>query len=177
MTNLFQIFSILVLLSIASCTEPGKVVKQYSYFDLEGFFEKEASRLQKGNQHVVKSVQKNGETEKRVVKIKDWSEELSLFSASDINKPAWRDSYKTQQKAGEILYTSTDPNLRTDTILIRRETTGRIKQISIVNKIANSLYSSRETLDYFPDSLYQIYKEQDVRLLGSNKYVISGKLK
>ena len=177
MSNRLQIFLVTILLSSLSCTNNRQVDKQYSYFDLEGFFNKEASKLQKSNPKVSKTVRKNTEIEKRILNIADWSEELSLFTSSDINKPAWRNSYQEHEKEGEITYFSTDPKLRTEKILIQRDKNGKIKHISIVNKVSNSLYSSRETLNYFPDSLYQIFKEQKVRLLGQNNYSITGKLK
>ena len=177
MNNLLQILSLAILLTISSCTNQGKVAKQYSYFDIEGYFEKEALRLKQANPHVVKSVKKNSEIEERKVHINDWGEEFSLFSASDINKPAWKNSYKKYEKPRETWYISTDPNLRTEKILIQREENGTIVRIFISNKVSNSLYTSKEGLNYYPDSLYQIYKEQKVRLLGTNDYTITGKLK
>ena len=172
-----QIIFIAILLVASSCESNRKVAKRYSYFDLEGFFQREISRLQKLNPKVSKTVVKNTEAENRELRINDWEEELSLFTASDINKPAWKGSYKKSEKMGEILYTAIDPKLRTERLLIRRNKNGKVHHISIINKVSNSLYSSKENLTYYPDSLYEIRKEQKVRLLGSNKYTVTGRLK
>src|SRR5687768_7668639 len=63
------------------------------YFDLKAYFKADSGRLSKLNKPILKTVTHNGVTERKEVKIDDWARELSLFSQSDINKPAWRDSY------------------------------------------------------------------------------------
>jgi len=41
----------------------------------------------------------------------------------------------------------------------------------------NILYSSGDTLVYYPDSLYEIRKHQKIKLLAQKTYQITGKLK
>ena len=176
--NLFKgILSIAILLTVASCTKQENTGKQYFYFDVEGFFKAEASRLDQVNPNVSKTVRKNKDTETRNLKIDDWQTELELFKSSDINKPAWRNSYKTETKGGLISYTATSPELRTRNLVIEKDGTGKVKRISTANEVSNPLYSSTEILEYYPDSLYKIQKKQNVKLLGENTYFISGKIK
>jgi hypothetical protein len=168
-------YFIIILLILNSCQQE-KVVKQYNYFDLEGYFKKEALRLQKKNPLIEKRVSKNNDSEQRKLEIKNWNEELELFLSSDINKPAWKNSYGLQQSNQTINYIANDPDLRTQKISILKSEKNTIKSIAIFNKVNNSLYSSTEQLTYFPDSLYKIIKEQKVRILGVNHYTITGKI-
>ncbi len=170
MTGWRLIFLSLVLVS---CSGSGKVSER-RYMDLKGFFESEVSRLGKLKSRINKTVSRNGVSESKENISPDWGAELSLFSGSDINKPAWSNSYIVSDSNGNTLYTATDSKLRTRSILIRKNKNGGITQLSIINKTTNHLYSSSEELLYIPDSLYQIIKKQDVLLLGNNSYKISG---
>lgn len=147
------------------------------YIDLKGFFEGESNRLQKLNLKINKSVGRNGIFESKNNITVDWKNELSLFTESDINKPAWNNSYKITGDSVNIFYTAIDSNLHTRFIHITKDTYGRLVHISILNYTRNNLYNSSESLSYTPDSTYKIIKHQDVLLLGSNKYEITGILK
>jgi hypothetical protein len=169
MTGWRLIFLFLVL---ASCTT--EKVTERRYVDLKGFVTEEVSRLGKSKTKVNKTVSRNGSSESKESISPDWDTELSLFSESDINKPAWSNSYVVSENNNSTSYTATDSKLRTRSILIRKNRDGGIAQLSIVNSTKNYLYSSSEELLYIPDSLYQIIKKQDVLLLGNNSYKISG---
>ena len=148
-------------------------VKQY--FDIKGYFEKSTAQLKKQHHTINKTVVHNGTAETKTVEIDNWDTELALFTASDINKPAWGGSYTTQDSANATIYTAKDADLKTRRILISKTKQGAIRQISIYNEVNNALYNTRETLNYFPDSVYTIDKYQKVRLLGANTYKITGK--
>jgi hypothetical protein len=145
------------------------------YFDLEGYFKADAARLTKLNHPVLKTVIHNGDTQTKTVHINNWDAELSLFIQSDINKPAWRDSYSIVNSCNTIIYQTKDPELTTKEIVITKQG-NKVKWIMIVNSTKNILYTTTEKLSYFPDSLYNIYKNQKVRLLKANNYRISGSL-
>lgn len=163
----------LLVLIVASCSQP-EPTKKASYVDLKGYFELEAQRLNKANPAVFKTVAHNDAKEARSVKDIDWETELSLFIGSDLNKPAWRDSYKLINQAGKIVYRASDPDLKTREISILKDSLGKITKVSIVNHTKNLLYSSDEQLLYIPDSLYQISKRQHVAVIGENRYFIKG---
>ncbi|MEJ6979345.1 hypothetical protein WG906_02715 [Pedobacter sp. P351] len=146
---------------------PGK------YFDIRGYFEKEAKRLQKQNPVIEKIVSQNIDFEKKHVRVADWKTELELFAESDINKPAWKSSYLVKTNGPDREYLSSDNNLRTKKITIRFSENGAVKKILIFNKTSNALYTSTEELTYFPDSLYIIKKRQNVLVIGKNEYSIS----
>ena len=161
-----------------SCTKnPGKIKDDHTYFDLDSFFLKEASRLQIINPEVSKSVSRNSVKQTKNVSGITWKNELSLFAESNINKPAWKDSYKIIQNKNELIYQSLDSNLRTREIRISKNKNGAIQKITIENQTINRLYQSYEKLIYIPDSIYQIDKKQHILLIGDNHYRIRGILK
>lgn len=143
------------------------------YFDIRGFFKKDSARLSRLNQPIYKVVKHNGIVESKIVHVANWGAELGLFSGSDINKPAWKDSYKITADSNIIIYQALSPELKTREIMIKL-ISGKVKYMMILNSTKNVLYRSLEKLSYFPDSLYLIQKAQTVRLLGTNKYDISG---
>jgi len=172
----FPLLSIFLIFLISACT-PGQqnTGQQSTYFDLEGYFIKEAARLQQENPLILKTVGKNDLKEEKRLHIKSWENELGLFLSSGINKSAWKDSYIEQQDSQSIRYTALDSSLRTKKVIVQKDTAGTVKHIYIFNKTSNSLYSSAETLDYYPDSLYMINKRQQVLLIGSNSFEITGR--
>lgn len=141
------------------------------YYDLKSFFKGDSARL--GRQfNVVKTVTHNGESQTKTVKV-NFEEEFGIFIESDINKPSWRSSYSTKTVHDSLIYTATDPDLKTRKIIIQKSG-DQIKMISIDNYSKNMLYQSAEKLTYYPDSLYLIEKDQNVRLMGDNHYVVKG---
>jgi len=167
---------ILFVLIIASCngTEQRSPPR---YIDLRKFFEDETVRFEKSKVKIDKSVSRNGVSERKKNISVDWKNEFSLFIESDINKPAWRNSYKITEDSRHILYAAIDSNLRTRSILMKKDGEGRLIQISIINQTRSSLYNSTENLRYVRDSMYTIIKHQDITLLGNNDYKIIGSLK
>ena len=165
-----------IALLMPACKPAIKEDATAKYFDLKAYFKADSARLSNLNKPVRKTVTHNGVTETKEVKIDDWSQELSLFSQSDINKPAWRDSYKVQTTPTMAIYTAIDDDLKTREIIVNKTDDDKVKYIVIYNYTKNLLYYTKEKLTYWPDSLYKIEKTQQVRLLGLNKYVITGSL-
>lgn len=175
MMKKYAILFCTVILCI-SCHDRTKKQKPKQFFSLKHFFEQEEIRLSKTKKdiHITKSVLHNGQFERKNIIIQNWKNELSTFIESDINKPAWRDSYRTLGDSTHIYYYALDSNLRTRSIHVQKNIAG-IVRIDIINKTSNLLYQSHEHLIYIPDSIYTIRKNQHVILLGNNSYLISGK--
>jgi hypothetical protein len=161
---------------LAACNNKDSEVKVNYYFDLESFFENEAKKLKSQNPRIHKEVRQNNETEARTLKISNWETELDLFKSSDINKPAWKNSYRIVKTKGKTAYISVDKSLKTQLVEIYYKST-LVSRISINNLTSNILYKSAENLTYYPDSLYLIKKTQKVILLGANAYTVKGTLK
>ena len=171
---LLLISSFILLLGIASCKrDSNAAADSKAFFDIKGYFEADSARLTKGNPLITKTVTHNQIPETQKVHIPNWGTELSLFIGSDINKPAWRNSYDVNSTDNITIYAAKDPALKTQRVVIKNEN-GKLKWIMIVNHAKNILYENTEKLSYFPDSLYLIQKKQRVRLLGTDTYQISG---
>ena len=174
---LLLISSFILLLSIASCKrDSNAAADSKAFFDIKGYFEADSARLTKQNPLVIKTVTHNQASETQKVHISDWGTELSLFTQSDINKPAWQSSYDVNNSENVAIYTAKDPSLKTQKVVVTMEN-GKLRWIMIVNHTKNILYENTEKLSYFPDSLYVIAKKQRVRILGTDTYRISGLLK
>jgi hypothetical protein len=163
------------LLLISSCSGPEQTA-DLRYIDLKGYFEAEAARMEQSGRKVDKTVSRNGSAESKTGIAPDWRTELSLFIESDINKPAWKTSYSIREDSISVEYEAIGDDLRTRLIKIMKDTHGDIREVSITNQISNRLYSSSEELSYIPDSLYKIFKKQDVIVIGQNEYEIKGLL-
>lgn len=176
--NYKQTLSLILCLSgLAACRpDVHESAGNKRYFDLKAFINADSSKLSKAKVTVTKTVTHNNRNKQtKRLAIKNWGQELALFAASDINKPAWRDSYKITKQGDSVVYTAMLPELFTRRISIQN-TNGKVLKIDITNATQNLLYKTTEHLIYYPDSLYVINKEQKVKLMGSNNYLISGKI-
>jgi len=144
------------------------------YFDLDGYFKKEARRLTKTNQSIEKTVIVNGKAESKNVKIDNWEQEFNSFIAADINKASWKSAFKVEKTNEFETYTSNSEKIPVKKLIISfsDEKVVAIK-IFIVN--TNDLYVSNDSLSYYPDSLYQLKKTQKIKLMDGKKYQVTGK--
>lgn len=170
--------ALLCISALASCRpDVRESAGDKRFFDLKGFINADSARLNRAHITVTKTVSHNNDSSQtKPVTITNWGQELSAFSASDINKPAWRDGYAIKQEADSVIYTALMPDLVTRRMVIQQ--TGKaVKKIHIENFTKNLLYQTTEHLVYYPDSVYVIDKLQKVKLMGSNRYVVKGVMK
>lgn len=166
-----------ILLVFYGCNPAAKNQRDtLNYFDLKGYFKKEAIRLTKIKPAFTKIVTVNDASESKMVRIADWTKELSVFSAADINRNAWKGLFNTTNTGDLEIYTSSDEKVPVKEVRITNRN-GKVYQIRILIKNTNILYSSSDTLSYYPDSLYQIKKKQHIKLLAEKEYTVTGKLK
>ena len=156
-----------------SCSEKKNAKQELYYFSLKNFFQDEVKRLNSQKPLVNKSVIHNGKLEEKKIQLSDWSTELSLFRESDINKNSWKNSFRKDSSDKKIVYTSLDDDIRTKKIEIIFGDHQQVEALKVLNSTRNFLYQSSEELTYFPDSLYQIHKKQQVFILGENDYLIT----
>jgi hypothetical protein len=151
--------------------ETGAALK---YFDLKEFFRTDSARLARLNPTVTKTVSHNGEAETKKLKVMNWGQELGLFTSSDINKPAWKDSYSIDNNGDSVItYKAKFPELKTRYIVIRKKG-NEVVSVYIFNAVSNLLYNTIENLSYEPGKSYVIQKHQYVKLMGRNDYIIKG---
>lgn len=173
--NITKAIALAAIAAFATACKPEikESKSEQRYFNLKGYFRADSARLSATRPLVTKTVMHNGTSKTKKVYIDNWGREFELFENSDINKPAWRDSYDTQSAGDTTVYKAKDPDLKTLKIVIKKSG-GKVKLIQIYNHTQNLLYQNTEKLSYFPDSAYQIDRAQSVRLLGKNEYTVKG---
>lgn len=169
------LFFFAVPLFFYSC-KPAKQEQGHNlnYFDLKGYFEKEALRLKTSNPIVTKTVMVNGSSETKQMRLADWQKEFAVFTDVNINRSAWAGLFSVQKNNEQELYTSVEEKVPVKEVLILKKD-NKLYGIQVLVKNTNMLYSSSDTLSYYPDSLYQIKKKQHIKLLSEKNYSISGK--
>lgn len=162
-------------MTAAGCRPDIKETGKAAYFDIAGYFRSQTVALAKQNLFVNKTAVHNGQSQTRKVKIGNWEGEFEQFINSDINKPAWQQSYVITQGNGLTIYKANNPGLKTQKIILKQQD-GKLMWIYIYNHNKNLLFESYEDLAYYPDSVYVIKKWQHVKLMGVNKYEIRGEV-
>ncbi len=147
-----------------------------NYFDIKGYFEKEVARLTLKNPLITKTVSVNGATESKRIKITDWKKELTLFSDADINRASWKGLFELKKSNDQELYSSNNEKVPVKELMVIYKN-NKVLGIKILIKNVNSLYTSIDTLSYYTDSLYQVKKMQNIKLLSEKSYTITGSFK
>lgn len=167
-----------ILLFLLSCNA-GTDQRQKNasrYFDLKGYFEKEANRLTKASSGVRKTVGINGSYETKTLKIADWKRELSSISNADINKASWRGAFRIIRSENKVTYRSDDKKVPVKELCIfYRDNIPSGFLVLIRN--SNALYTSSDSLTYYPDSLYRIKRNQQIKFRSEKNYEITVKFR
>ena len=140
--------SALLLLSCGSPTAQKDNTKSTDIFSIDSFFNAEAQRLQQLNPSVLKSVNKDGAKEQRELKIDNWKNELSAFQSADISKNFDSSLYTVKAIDCVTEFTAKNNDLQIQKLRIEFDRNEKVKHIAIDKKITNSLYDSKEKLDY-----------------------------
>ena len=165
----------LVVLTACNPSNPqGKAIEPY--FDLKGYIKQEENRLNQLKPTVDKTVTVNNQSERKQVKIDNWADELMVFTDADINKSAWQGLFTVSKNGSVETYRSDDSKVFVKSLQVERNNKV-ISGIKVVLITKNYLYQSADTLSYYPDSLYEIRKQQHIKLLNPKQYRISGKFK
>jgi len=171
--------SYLLLLLLFGCQDKTeqRQKKELTYFDLQGYIEKESSRLTLLSPYITKTVSVNDSSETMKLRVGDWNKELEIFKDADINKAAWKGMFKVNERAGTTHYTSNDEKIPVKklSIFYKNGDHKSIQGLQLIISNSNMLYDSRDTLVYYPDSVYQVRKSQDILLLSKKNYQITGK--
>jgi uncharacterized protein YcfL len=157
-----------------SSNPPEKKVTSEKYFDLQGFMEKEQSKLSKLDLTIDKTVSVNGSSESKHLKIKDWKKELAAFTDADINKIAWKGLFHKKKQNNWEIFTSDDEKVPVKKLMVNLKG-NKVLELKIYLQNSNALYTSVDTLSYIPDRFYQIIKIQHIKLLKTKEYKITGR--
>jgi len=165
----------LFLLALAACNSPEYKAApgQPEYFNLKAYFQQQADALQKSNPAVKKTVLANGRTETKELKIASWTKELSSFIDADINKRAWAGEFEKAMTDSTETYTSHNEKVPVKEVRIFRSNQ-QVSGVQIFIKNDNYLYTSTDTLSYYPGKQYEVRKTQHIKLMQKKEYRITG---
>jgi len=164
---------------LSACQEiatPSQVDKPIIFFDLKNFFQKEKARLEKINSFK-KTVSINGVSEEKELAKLNLDNELSIFIASDINRPAWSDKYKVdsvftaQKELSQIRYTVLDKSLKTKKIAIDFDNNA-VVNIEIEKATDNAVAQSKQVLSYNVGKGYAIQSEQALSISDTKTILV-----
>ncbi len=178
--RLYIVFFGLAMFSLLACQEVTTPIKQSDksaiFFDLKDFFQKEKARLEKINSFK-KTVSINGISEEKEVATLNFDNELSIFIASDINRPAWSDKYKVdsiftaQKKLSQITYSVLDESLKTKKITIDFQDNIAVN-IEIEKATDNAVAQSKQVLFYTVGKGYSIQSKQALSLSDTKTILV-----
>ncbi|MFK7979763.1 MAG: hypothetical protein AB8G86_07255 [Saprospiraceae bacterium] len=173
------VFLGLIMVFLPACQEVTTAVdvdNRAIFFDLKDFFQKEKARLEKINSFK-KTVSINGVSEEKTLTTLNFDNELSIFIASDINRPAWSDKYKVdsvftaQKKLSQIKYTVLDESLKTKKVAIDFQNNA-VANIEIEKATDNAVAQSKQTLSYHVGKGYAIKSEQALSLSDTKTILV-----
>ena len=173
-----KILAVFFFITLLACKQPveNKATSKLNYFDVKGYFNKEAARLTKLRPSVWKEVSVNQEKERKIIRISDWQQELAIFVDADINKASWKGNFKVVKTPDSELYTALNEKIPVKRVLIRKEN-NQVKGLEILIASKNILYTSQDTLLYYPGDRYRISKRQKIKLLNTKRYGIIAKFR
>ncbi|MCB0516330.1 MAG: hypothetical protein R2798_04120 [Chitinophagales bacterium] len=141
-----------VFFTACNTTNENLATKSSSeYFALQNYFNTIIEEYEKEKTPLEKTIIYQNESQTQVINEANWAEELQLFTASDINKPAWRDAYSidTVQKAKEkeVTYTAKKKDLKTQKMILRFSG-NNLQHLTIQNRQKNVMYETLEDLNF-----------------------------
>lgn len=163
------------LLCLSACVDTstaGKSIVEKPFFDLKDYFAQEIERLAE-KKNVTKKAFYNDKEETKIIENPNFSNELLIFSNTDINRTAWLDKYSvdstfnSQQDLVAINYAATDEKLKTKSV--RVEFANNDVSLIEITTVGNSAISQTENyLTYSPTKGYSIKSKQDVKFVSKN---------
>ncbi|NRB63439.1 MAG: hypothetical protein HRU40_10535 [Saprospiraceae bacterium] len=176
MHNIFFLCSFLLFLMM-SCTSADSAIdemdRQPLFFDVRAFFDEEIAALNKKQPQVRKTLDLNGVKEEFLTDSLDFSNELSLFLNSEINKVSWRDSYQADTTLGadqhiqQTRYVALDDKLQTRLVVV--EYKNQIPSvIRIVNETKNIILAATQELVYEVGVRFSIDQTQQLKFMTEN---------
>ncbi len=145
--------------------ESAEQDKTSRFFDLEGYFEQEKTRLRALGPNGLKTVHLNGEEETLELDSLPLENDLAIFLNSDINRRAWIDKYDgdtTYTAKGElqaIRYQSNDPKLKVQSIDIDFAAE-EVISIRIERNMESLIAQTKQAISYNAGKDYQVQSTQ-----------------
>ncbi len=140
--------------------------KPLPYFDLAGYMATVGDSLSR-LKSLSRRMMVDGQWEDKVIDDPDLADDLGLFVACDINKPAWSDKYSkdtTWNTEGALVgleHKALDPSMRTKTIRVQWED-GKVRKVHIEYGSENILIRTSQTLEWEANKGYAFHSRQEL---------------
>lgn len=171
---------LLLAIVLSSCSQdPTEVYYEddRNYYDLPSCMRHQVDALNKMGKHVRKKLTKDGQSQ--VVEKGDvnWQEELELFMESDINRPAWRGSFKTDtvhlDQMLVITYKTDNTEIPVKNVVVTLDKQNKqCLRLTIDRQTDNFLYSSLQKLFFTPGEGYTVKGHLKVMFLFESEYAV-----
>lgn len=170
-------FKILIVFCIlggctASPADSPTAPRISKFFDLAGYMQSEAQRLNLKGIKVEKILSVNDQTDTIYPTAFNFQSELAIFEKANINKIAWEDQYIIDSTPDFIRYTAQEPSLEVKTLQINKEETGAIISIEIQKSSESPLSTNQQIMEYSPEKGYKISSKQKIILAEEKKIEI-----
>lgn len=134
-----KVFGLLIFCALLSACNPEiKESETKRYFDLKGLMETQIKMLNTKKPFVQKTILMSERSESQLVKTIDWAKELELFIQTDLNKPAFIQSYQVDSSSLSVNYKLKD----TEKLPVKYLTISRVGKngINIEALVSNENY-------------------------------------
>ena len=165
------IFVIAILFTSNACQQAKVETNADVYFSLKGFIDEQLKHMQGKQLSYRKVVKVNDQFEIKNINNSNLAEDLKGFLSYDINKKAWKNSFKKDSDARiqTVYYTAQEDYIPVKKCAIIYEGNA-IKKIRLFVRVENNLFTSVKIIDLFPSNTYSYYHTQQVR--GLKKQVL-----
>ncbi len=169
--------SLYFLLILSSCQTPAETsTEPNAYYDVKGFVQSQIHLLSQQKPTIEKTMVVGQDEEKRTTKAVDWKKELELFLQSDINKPAFRQSYATE-RPDSLTYTykiQTGEDLPVRFLkVVLDKNSGKPALIEAKISSKNKLYESEKNLAMRCEEKAGVWRVASYQIRGFQELVIS----
>ncbi len=170
-------FSTLAGLLLSGCSSRDSGSSQSNYFNFQHFFSQEAKDLSATKTQLKKVNLFDTLIDSVTISVPDWQKELALFSAIDLNKPAWKNSFTIdsilQDSLVLIRYTAKKKQLSIRKVEISFLHRKAIK-FHIMKAADNFVYATTQELWFEKNTGFKISGRQKVLWFFEKQYVIKG---
>lgn len=165
-----------ILFNLSACTSHDKTAEKIGLnFNIPHYLNSEVSRLNGLRSGVIKKINLNNEKDSLIINTVNWTKELELFAAIDLNKAAWKDHFlcDTLRVANTVIVTykakiNSIPVRQVKLIYFNR----KLESLRIVKQSDNFIVKSSSQLIYQPSSGYSYKSFQSILgLLDENYFV------
>ncbi|MBL0047110.1 MAG: hypothetical protein IPP32_03325 [Bacteroidetes bacterium] len=165
----------LFIVLLVGCSQMEPVNKDLRYFDLQRFYDSEAQKLSASKAQLKKTTLFDGQRNSTILTQPDWHKEFALLMLADINKPAWKNSFRIDTVKHDstllIRYTATENHIAVRLLEVTR-VMGEVVKIHCKSVADNFVYATTQEMWYAPQEGFRVFGSQKVLWFYEKRYEI-----